>query len=385
MANETTTSTLTITPQVLIEAVRSGMQGLRVFGQLGIVMINSSLPTSDRYAGETVTVPYLAHLGAWAEYSENAEIDITSMTDSSETASVARAGKAFTVTDMARVLRGYASPMEAGRSMIQDGLAVYVENKIIAAIVARGTATPAIVYDVHSASTPRYLDRDVFIAVRSRFGDETKGIVGTVAHSQVINRMLTLKDADGAPLHRVISQDDENGVIVFEGLGRFYASDLMPVDYTVVSAGTTPPVLTLTGSPKGMYDQIRVECTTLGAFATAQIRISTDGGATWVASGVVVPSTGIVDRSDDLGLVFTFASGTFAVNNVYTSRGKATFAICKRGAGVLWHNNFGSVESQRDVRRKNEVVAADLLAVCHVYKKLNGGTRPGVALGKINV
>jgi hypothetical protein len=173
--------------------------------------------------------------------------------------------------------------------------------------------------------------------------------------------------------------------VSFEGLGRFYASDLMPVDYTVVSTGTTPPVLTLTGSPKGMYDQIRVECTTLGAFGTAQIRISTDGGTTWVASGVVVPVTGIVDRSDDLGLVFTFASGTFAVNNIYTTRGKATVALCKRGAGVLWHNDFGSVESMRDVRRKNEVVAADLLAVCHVYKKLNGGTRPGVALGKINV
>ena len=77
MANETTTSTLTITPQVLIEAVRSGMQGMRVFGRLGIVVVNSSLPVSDRYAGETVTVPYLAHLGAWSEYSENAEIDIT--------------------------------------------------------------------------------------------------------------------------------------------------------------------------------------------------------------------------------------------------------------------------------------------------------------------
>jgi hypothetical protein len=384
MANETTTSTLTVTPQVLIDAVRSGMQGMRVFGQLGIVTINASLPVG-RYAGETVTVPYLAHLGAWAEYAENDEIALTAMTDATETASVARAGKAFTVTDMARILRGYASPMEAGRQMIQEGLAVYVENKIIAAIVARGTSTPAIVYDVHSAATPRYLDRDVFVAVRSRFGDETKGIVGTIAHSQVINRMLTLKDADGAPLHRVLEQDDENGVVSFEGLGRFYASDLMPVDYTVVSTGTTPPVLTLTGSPKGMYDQIRVECTTLGAFGTAQIRISTDGGTTWVASGVVVPVTGIVDRSDDLGLVFTFASGTFAVNNVYTSRGKATIALCKRGAGVLWHNDFGSVESMRDVRRKNEVVAADLLAVCHVYKKLNGGTRPGVAIAKHNI
>lgn len=384
MANETTTTSLTVTPQVLLDAVRSGMQGMKVMGGLGIVTVNSSLP-GDRRAGETVTVPYLAHLGAWAEYAENAEIDITQLTDATETAAVARAGKAFTVTDMARILRGYASPMEAGRDMVQEGLAYYVETKTITAIVARGTSTPAIVFDVHSATTPRYVDRDVYVAVRSRFGDETKQIVGTVAHSQVINRMLTLKNADGEPLHKLIEQDDENGVYTFEGMGRWYASDLMPVDYTVASAGTTPPVLTLTGSPKGMYDQIRVECTTLGAFGTAQIRISTDGGTTWVASAIVVPVSGIVDRRDDLGLLFTFASGTFATNNVYTSRGKATFAICKRGAGVFWHNNFGSIESQRDVRRKNEIVAADVLGVVHIYKKVNGGTRPGVAIGKVNV
>jgi len=384
MANETTTASLTITPQVLIEAVRAGMQGMRLFGRLGIVLINSSLP-EGRYAGETVTVPYLAHLGAWAKYSENAEIEITQLTDASETASVERAGKAFTTTDMARILRGYASPMEAGRDMVQEGLAMYVETEIVAAIIARSVSTPAIVVDVHSATTPRYLERDVYVAMRSRFGDETKGIVGAVCHSQVINRMLTLKTADGEPLHRLLEQDDENGIYTFEGMGRFYASDLMPVEYTVASTGTTPPVLTLTGNPKGMYDQIRVECTTLGAFGTAQIRISTDGGTTWVASGVTVPVSGVVDRREDLGLLFTFASGTFAVNNVYTSRGKATVALCKRGAGVFWHNNFGSVESQRNVLRKSEVVAADVLGVCHIYKKLNAGTRPGVAIGKINI
>ena len=213
-----------------------------------------------------------------------------------------------------------------------------------------------------------------------------RGVAGTVMHSQSINRMLTAKDSDGQALYRLLEQDDDNGVYTFEGLGRFYASDLCPVTYTVVSTGTTPPVLTLTGSPKGMYDQIRVECTTLGAFATAQIRISTDGGTTWVASGVVVPASGIVDRSDDLGLTFTFASGTFATNNVYTSRGKATSFMCKRGAAVFWHNNFGGgPEEQRDVLRKNSIVAADVLAVTHVYKRMSGGTRPGIAIAKYNI
>jgi hypothetical protein len=386
MATGTTTSAnFTITPQVLLEAVREGIQGMHVLGATGIVAINSSLP-NDKRTGETITVPFLAHIGEWAEYAENDPIAVTQMQDSAETSAVARSGKAFTMTDMARILRGYASPMEAGRSMLQDGLATWVERKALSAMVALGTARPSIVVDVHSATTPRYYDRDLHIAVRSRFGDELRGMAGTVTHSQVINRMLTLKDADGVPLHKLLEQDDDNGVYTFEGMGRFYSSDLVPVTYTVASAGTTPPVLTLTGSPKGMYDQIRVECTTLGAFGTAQIRISTDGGTTWVASGVVVPVSGVVDRSDDLGLVFTFASGTFAVNNVYTSRGKATSITAKRGAVVFWHNNFGGgPEDQRDVLRKNTIVAADVLGVVHAYKKMNGGTRPGIALGKFNI
>lgn len=382
----TTSSSLTVSPQVLIEAVREGMQGMRVLGNLGVITVNASLPTSDRFAGETITVPYLAHLGPWKEYAENAEIEITQLTDSAETATVVRPGKAFTVTDMARILRGYASPMEAGRAMVQDGLSQYVETKALGALLALGTAVPAVKVNVHSDAVPHYYDRDFHIRVRSAFGDETKGIVGSIAHSQVINRMLTLKNGEGDPHHKVLEQDDENGVYVFEGLGRFYASDLMSVVYAVTAGGTTPPSVTIAGSPKGMYDQIRVEITMLGARGTAQCRLSTDGGATWVASGVTIPaSDGIVDRTSDLGLTFTFAAGTYATDNLYTSRGKASTMVVKRGAAVLWHNDFGSIESQRDVRRKNEVVAADLLCVVHAYKKTNGGTRPGVAIGEHNV
>lgn len=381
----TTSAQFTVVPQVLLETVREGIQGMPVLGKTGIVVINSSLP-NDKRTSETVTVPFLAHIGEWAEYAENDPIAVTQMQDSNETSTVARAGKAFTATDMARILRGYAQPMENGRAMLQEGLAIYVERKAITAMVALGTSRPSIVVDVHSATTPRYYDRDLHIAVRSRFGDELRGMAGTVTHSQAINRMLTLKDADGVPLHKLLEQDDDNGVYTFEGMGRFYASDLVPVEYTVASTGTTPPVLTLTGSPKGMFDQIKVECTTLGAFGTARIRISTDGGTTWVASAITVPVSGIVDRSDDLGLTFTFASGTFAVNNVYTSRGKATSITAKKGACVFWHNNFGSgAEDQRDVLRKNTIVAADLLGVVHAYKKMNGGTRPGIALGKFNI
>ncbi|MDO9016562.1 MAG: hypothetical protein Q8S73_26505 [Deltaproteobacteria bacterium] len=380
----TTTSQFSVSPQVLIEAVKARLPGMRLVGSLGIVAINSSLP-ADKYVGETVTVPYMASLGRMAEYAENAEIDVDQISSTAETSTVVRAGKAFSLTNMARVLRGYANPLEEGQRMMIDSVGDYVERKSITALVALGTSQPALKRSVHSATSPVYYDVDAHLYARSIFGDETRGIVGTIAHSQTVNRMLSLKDGDGRRLLPVVSRNDETGLIVFESVGSVYSSDLMPVTYTVVSAGTTPPVLTITGSPRGMYDQIRVEITTLGARGTAQARFSTDGGNTWVLSAQVIPaSDGIVDLSDTIGLVFTFAAGTYAVDNVYTSRAKFTTMTAKRGAAIFWHNNFGNVDELVDPRRSSKVTALELLSVCHAYKRLDMGTRAGVGLVEHN-
>ena len=376
----TTSANFSVSPQVLVEAVRAQLPGMRVVGKLGIVQINNSLP-ADKFVGETVTVPYMASLGRMAEYAENDPIAVDQIASTAETSTIARAGKAFTLTNMARVLRGYAKPLEEGQRMMLDSVSDYVERKSLTSLVGLGTSQPALKRSIHSASSPAFYDVDAHLFGRSIFGDETRGIVGTIAHSQTVNRMLSLKDGDGNRLLRTLSRDDETGLIVFESLGSVYTSDLMPVSYTVVSAGTTPPVLTITGSPRGMYDQIRVEITTLGARGTAVARFSTDGGATWVLSGQVIPaSDGVVDLSDTIGLVFTFAAGTYAVDNVYTSRAKFTTMTAKRGAAIFWHNNFGNQDSLPDVLRSSTVHAIELLSVCHAYKRLDMGTRAGVAL-----
>ena len=380
----TTSANFSVSPQVLIEAVRARLPGMRLVGSLGIVAINSSLPM-DKYVGETVTVPYLASLGQMREYAENAEIDVDQIASTAETSTVARAGKAFNLTNMARVLRGYANPLEEGQRMMVDSVGDYVERKGITALVGLGTTQPSLKRSIHSASSPAYYDVDAHLYARSIFGDETRGIVGTIAHSQTVNRMLSLKDGDGRRLLPVVSRNDETGLIVFESVGPVYASDLMPVVYTVASAGTAPPVLTITGSPRGLYDQIRVEITTLGARGTAVCRVSTDGGNSYVASNQLIPaSDGIVDLSDSIGLVLTFAAGTYAVDNVYTSRAKFTTMTAKRGAAIFWHNNFGNVDELVDPRRASKITALELLSVCHAYKRLDMGTRAGVGLVEHN-
>lgn len=84
---------------------------------------------------------------------------------------------------------------------------------------------------------------------------------------------------------------------------------------SVTSAGTAPPVVSLTGTPNG-YHNVRIEITTGGARGTAVFRWSADGGATWT-SAVTTAATVVLTGT---GLTAAFATGTdYATDNVYTA------------------------------------------------------------------
>lgn len=91
-------------------------------------------------------------------------------------------------------------------------------------------------------------------------------------------------------------------------------SDVLLAMTAVTAAGTTPPTITLTGTPTA-YVNLRVECTTLGARGTAVIRYSLDGGTTWT-EGVTTAAT----ISIGAGLTLNYANATAAVDNVWTAR-----------------------------------------------------------------
>jgi hypothetical protein len=82
----------------------------------------------------------------------------------------------------------------------------------------------------------------------------------------------------------------------------------------VVSAGTTPPTLTLTGTATDYID-LRVEITTAGALGTSRFRYSLDGGITFSQTRATVASHVMAGTGITLG----FAAGTYAADNVYTA------------------------------------------------------------------
>ena len=99
-------------------------------------------------------------------------------------------------------------------------------------------------------------------------------------------------------------------------LQAWYRSDLgvTLTQSPVVSTGTTPPAVTLSGTPVSTSSSIEIDITLLGALGVAQFQWKLNGsvqqtGQTTAAS-FVLGSTGITA---------SFGAGTYAVNDVYTS------------------------------------------------------------------
>ena len=114
----------------------------------------------------------------------------------------------------------------------------------------------------------------------------------------------------------------------------------------VTAAGTTPPTVSLTGTPAGYWD-LRIEITTGGARGTAVFKWSADGGATYT-TGVATAAN--VDLGN--GITVVFATGTYATDNVYTAHaGKAlrdradTLKTKLTSAETAFRYAFGIIEA----------------------------------------
>lgn len=86
------------------------------------------------------------------------------------------------------------------------------------------------------------------------------------------------------------------------------------------STGTTPPAIKIsrTAETNNGVRSVRVEITTLGSPGTAQFRVSVNGGANWVASGVTVPTTPFKYDVPGYNITLVFTNSAYAVDNVYT-------------------------------------------------------------------
>ncbi len=125
-----------------------------------------------------------------------------------------------------------------------------------------------------------------------------------------------------SPTLDVYVETSPDGLTSWRSVADFdQKSDVLLAMGAVTSAGTTPPTITLTGTPN-RYINLKVICTTLGARGTAVIKYSLDGGKTYSAAVTTAATMLMSDPVTGLttGVTLAYASATAATDNVWTAK-----------------------------------------------------------------
>lgn len=392
--------------QVLADVVRGKFKGKNAFMgstlvSSGAVMVSGTMPEGGPGAiNRTITVPYFGTIGDFAVNAEGSSVTPAKLAQVSESASVARASLAVETSVWAQ---GLAQSDPALGDPYQEAAqqAVAAAERYIDAAIATACATTPLVRDVYSATVPVYLEWEQVIKARRLFGDEQDDIVGMVAHSAVLADMALQRDSMGRPLLVQAMTEGQGQVLKFGGV-PVLVSDRTPLTGssmgTVTSSGTSPPVLTITGTPTGAWNLV-IDCVVGGAHTTATYRFSTDGGNTWSATittlgaGVAQALTdtavdSLVGNNGATGLSVAFAAGTFNADNQWTSTAllKASTFMLQRGAAAFWYNaqRLGA-KTDVDILEDTDIMAMHLYHAAHLYRRRRGGSRPGCIAIKTNV
>lgn len=108
----------------------------------------------------------------------------------------------------------------------------------------------------------------------------------------------------------------------------------------VTSSGTTPPAITVSGTPVRAFD-FKAMCTTLGARGTAVLKIALDGGRYFYLSWTTAATYEILDEDGvTTGVTLAYANASAATDNVWTfrtlGRQRATFSNCGRYVAAVY-------------------------------------------------
>lgn len=392
-------------PQVLTEQVQAVFAQKDAFmGSLlasqGAVMVDGSMPRGGPSAiAKTITVPYFGTLGEFVANADGSSVTPSQLTQTSEDATISRDSLAFEVS---RWAQGKASidpnlgdPYEEAARQILEAATRAMDARIVTAATAAG----GLERDVYSATVPVYMDWDLMLDAKAMWGDRQEAIVAMIVHSRAYTDLQKLKDQDGKPL--LVTSMNTSDPDRFAGV-PLVVSDKAPLTGstmgTVASTGTSPPVLTLAGTPTGAWDLV-IDCVVGGAHATATYRFSTDGGNTWsatlvtpaVATPVALADTAIdslVGNNGATGLTVEWAAGTFNADNQWTATAnlKVSSVLCQRGALAFWYSRQAlAMETDKDILAHTDIAAMHLYAAAHRYRRRRGGTKPGVVVVRHNV
>lgn len=191
-----------IIPELLEDAIRGAFSGMNALWGTNAVKVNGSLDSST--GGDVVKVPYFGNIGELEDLADDEGGDgalpaltPAKLTMSSEESRVHHSGKAFEITEWARMAAAYADPYAEAARQIREAVFRRADKALIDA--ARSTD---LVLDL--ATTPidgkSSLGYDAVVRGKYLWGDEGQTVASMAMHSKVGSDVELLKDADGKPL-----------------------------------------------------------------------------------------------------------------------------------------------------------------------------------------
>lgn len=188
-----------ILPDILAEEVVKGVAGMNGLDGSGVLLINPGLQAGPNEVNNSVTVPYFDSLGEAEEVAENGALTPVKMTQSSESATVVRFGKAVSIGGLAK--RAKTSGLDiytVASGMITTMIRRKLDALALDRLAARAVSA-SMVYDGSAASA----STTSIVGTYKLFGDEIEG-AGDVAlwvmNSKVYWDSATLADSTGRPL-----------------------------------------------------------------------------------------------------------------------------------------------------------------------------------------
>jgi HK97 family phage major capsid protein len=157
-----------VLPSVLAEDILKGFSGKLTMRESGAMVVMMGLDAGAQHVGNTVTVPYYEDGGEAQEVAENAAGSLEKVTQSSETATVVRMFKGFSVTSLAQAAKASGKdPYDVARDMIQTAFARKVDSYGIARAIARATSA-SMEYDGTAAN----ISTTAIVETLKLFGEE---------------------------------------------------------------------------------------------------------------------------------------------------------------------------------------------------------------------
>jgi hypothetical protein len=387
--------------QILVDTVRGDFAQKTAFMDSplvagGAVIINDSMKeSSPKMIGTEITVPYFGTVGDFVDNPDGSSVVPVTLGMTNEKSAVTRDSLGIEMSTWSQNAgtEDMDPYKEGSRQIVQSGRRA-MDKRIITA-----AAGSPLVHDVYSTNAPQTLNYDVMADGTSKWGDEYGDVVAMICHSRALTDLRKLKDGIGRNL--LVESQRFGEVPLFMGV-PVVQSDRVPLTGstmgTVTPAGTTPPVLTITGAPLGAFD-LRIKCVLGGAHTTALIQFSTDGGNTWSANLTTLAAAAplpLIDTATDsllgvngkTGLFAAFAAGTFNVDNTWASKAnlKVSSMVVQRGALAFWYNRMAlGMKTDQNIMADTDLAAMHLYAVAHRYRRVPGKTKPGVLVIKHNV